>query len=260
MWPARTAILLATLAASTTGPALAQGQGHHHHHGHHHGGFGPYAPSYAYPYASPTVVGLPFMPFVLWSPLAMLPAPAPWPGPMIPAPPGGDMPFPLPTKQMPRPSRVDPAKAEKLVKLGDNLLRAGIFGRAKERYRQAARADFSSAIPRMRLAVLAMVTGRYSEAADGFREAQAADPRWLDHPRDIQALFGDPSDFDARLAKLETHLQAHPEDRDAWLLLGITRLLTGNADLAADIFLRISREPPDPTLSAFLDAARRLHR
>ncbi len=141
--------------------------------------------------------------------------------------------------------------------MGDNVFRAGNYNRAQERYQQAVRADTSDAVPRMRLAQVAMVRGKYAEAAENLREAQAADPRWLDNPRDIQALFGDPSDFAAQIAKLETHLQVHPEDRDAWMMLGINELLTGEARAAADIFLRLTGDDSDPALSAFLDASTR---
>jgi len=205
----------------------------------------------------PAFVGYPIVPvFPIgagWAPILMLSPPQFEPG--IPRPPFGDP--PVPSKVVPRPRPTDPALAARLVKMGDNLFRAGNLNRAQERYEQAVRADFSDAAPRMRLAQVAMVRARYSEAADHLREAQAADPHWLDHPRDVQTLFGDPSDFAAQVGRLETHLQAHPEDRDAWLMLGINRLLTGQSREASDIFLRISGDHPDPALSAFLDASTR---
>ena len=251
----RTSFLLATLAGLGTGGVSAQSFHHGGGHAHHHPPWG-YGPSTD---PVPIIVGIPIAPFAPmgtgWSPSMIFPSPQAFPA--IPPPPGGDPPLPV-ARPLPPPRRTDPAKAEKLVRRGDNLLHAGILGRARERYQEAARVDFSSAIPKMRIAEIAMIGGHYAEAADGMREAQAADPRWLDHPRDIQPLFGDPSDFDAQLAKLETHLQAHPEDRDAWLLLGINRLLTGKSEVAADIFLRITGDKPDPTVSAFLAAARRL--
>lgn len=248
--------LLATLACWI--PKLALGQVHFHgagHH-HHHGPLPPrppFVPVYPVPILVP-FAGMPFYPGgASWSP-AFLPPPA-GPIPAIPAPPEGDP--PVPSKQVPRAMRTDTAQAAKLVKMGDNLFRAGNLNRARERYQQASRADASAAVPRLRLAEVAMVNGKYAEAANGLREAEAAEPGWLNHARDIQPLFGDPADFAAQISKVETYLQAHPEDRDAWMILGINKLLTGKAQDAADIFLSIGDEPLDPALSAFLAASRR---
>jgi len=71
--------------------------------------------------------------------------------------------------------KADPAKASQLVTIGDRLHRAGNTRRAEERYEQAARANSRSAAPRARLAQIAVGRGRYAEAANHLREAQAAE-------------------------------------------------------------------------------------
>jgi cytochrome c-type biogenesis protein CcmH/NrfG len=88
------------------------------------------------------------------------------------------------------------------------------------------------------------------------REAQTAEPGWLDHAFDVQGLFPEPPKFAAQIARLEAHLQRHPDDRDAWLMLGAQWLLSGRVQLAADVFLRLDdpSRPADETLEAFLDA------
>jgi hypothetical protein len=48
----------------------------------------------------------------------------------------------------------------------------------------------------------------------------------------------------------------HPDDRDAWLVLGAEWYLSGRTARAADVFLRLydPKRKPDIALSAFLHA------
>ncbi len=153
-----------------------------------------------------------------------------------------------------RPRRPDAKRAEERVQVGDRLFRAGELVKATERYEQAHNADPGSATPFVRLAQIALSRGDYAEAANRFREAQTAEPGWMINAPDIQNLFGDPTDFAAIIAKLESHLQAYPEDRDAWLVLGAELYLSSRTQRAADIFLRLTDRKPDATLAAFLNA------
>jgi hypothetical protein len=147
-------------------------------------------------------------------------------------------------------------RAEERLTVGDRLFRVSEFRRAAERYRQAIVANPSDARPYVRLAQVAVARGEYREAADRLREAQAVEPGWMARARDVQNLFGDPARFARVLNAIESHLQTHPDDRDAWLVLGAELYLTGRADRAWDCFLRLTDQPPDATLAAFLDAAR----
>ncbi|WZO99130.1 tetratricopeptide repeat protein [Isosphaeraceae bacterium EP7] len=156
-----------------------------------------------------------------------------------------------------RTRRVDFARAEQFVTLGDRHFRMGSTKRASERYEQAARANPSSAEPRVRLAQLAFVRGKYSEAADRVREALTTDPGWLLTAPDIRRIYGEPGDFHKPIAALESHLQAEPGDRDGWFLLGAQLYLSGETRKAGDIFLRLTDRKADPSLAAFLDATRK---
>jgi cytochrome c-type biogenesis protein CcmH/NrfG len=164
---------------------------------------------------------------------------------------------------MPAPPAADPAKARRpdasrssqLATIGDRLFRAGNIHRAAERYAQALSADPSRAAPRVRLAQIAIIRGQYAEAANQYREALLAEPGWLLKAPDIQALYGEPAEFARQIAKLETHVQAEPNDRDAWFALGAQLFLSGKTRRAADIFLRLSDRKADAALTAFLDAA-----
>ena len=139
--------------------------------------------------------------------------------------------------------------------LGDRNFRAGNVHRAAERYTQAISADPNAAAPRVRMAQIALNRGQYAEAANQYREAMVAEPGWLIHAPDIQAIYGEPADFAKQIAKLETHLQADPHDRDAWFVLGAQWYLSGQTRRAADVFLRLTDRKADASLAAFLDAA-----
>jgi len=179
-------------------------------------------------------------------------------GPAAPAPPPGLIRRAATARPAPKIKKADLERAELFTTYGDRLFRAGNLKRAEDRYEQAARLNPRWAAPRLRLAQVALVRGRYSAAADLLREAEAAEPGWVVTAGDVQALYAEPSDFAAAVAKLEAHLHKNPEDRDAWLVLGAQWFLSRREHKAADVFLRLDdpRRKPDAALAAFLDAAR----
>jgi cytochrome c-type biogenesis protein CcmH/NrfG len=152
--------------------------------------------------------------------------------------------------------RRDPSRAIQLVTMGDRLFRVGNLKKAEERYLQATRADSGAAAPRFHLAQIALVRVEYAEAAHRIREAETAQPGWITTAPDIQAIYAEPSDFARHLARLESHLQMHPDDRDAWLVLGAELYLSGRTGRAADVFQRLNdpKRRSDVALAAFLDA------
>jgi len=141
------------------------------------------------------------------------------------------------------------------VTIGDRLFRAGNLHRAAERYEQAMAADPKAAAPRVRLAQVALVRGQFSEAADRYREALTVEPGWLINAPDVQSIYSEPSDFAKQIAKLESHLHARPNDRDAWFVLGAQWYLSGQSRKASDVFMRLTDRQGDATLAAFLDAS-----
>jgi hypothetical protein len=153
-------------------------------------------------------------------------------------------------------AKQDKSKAAQYLTFGDRHFRTKNLKRAEERYLQAARADVNSAAALLRLAQVAIVREEYGEAAQRLREAETAEPGWIIVAPDVQSLYGEPQEFVEKLSRLESHLQKHPEDRDAWLVLGAQLYLSGRTNKAADVFLRLSdpRRRPDIALAAFLDA------
>lgn len=179
-------------------------------------------------------------------------------GPRVAAPPPGLI-RPVSTpKRVIRVTRAETERAETLVTFGERLFRTGNFKRAEERLEQAIRLNPYVAAPRVRLMQMAIVREQYPLAASLLREAETAEPGWITTARDVQSLYTDPADFARHLAKLETYLHQHPEDRDAWLVLGAQLFLSRRESKAADVFLRLDepRRKPDIALAAFLDAAR----
>ncbi len=223
-------------------------------------GFGPWLPYYA--------VGMPggiftyVPPMLPMAPGGFVPMMPPQPlvdrAPIAPPPPAGMM---IPANQN-RPANKgtqkakDAGRAAQLVVMGDRLFRGNNTKKAEERYAQATRLDPSSAAPLVGLAQIALVREQYGEAARRLREAETAQPGWIAVAHDIQSVYGEPGDFARHLARLESHLQAHPDDRDAWLVLGAEWYLSGRTARAADVFLRLNdpKRRPDIALSAFLRA------
>ena len=151
----------------------------------------------------------------------------------------------------------DPARARQQMVVGDRLFRGGNLKKAEERYQQAARAAPNLAEPYVRLAQIALVRGNYTAAASRLRDAETAQPGWIETATDIQSIYGEPAEFARQIARLESHVQIHPNDRDAWLVLGAQWFLSGRTDRAADVFLRLNdpNRKADVALTAFLDAS-----
>jgi hypothetical protein len=180
-------------------------------------------------------------------------------GPLLPPPPRDNMggqPVRAPVRPV-KAGNADPARSAQLMTFGDRLFRAGNLKKAEERYQQALKAGSHLAAPYVRLAQLSLVRGNYAEAAERFREAESAQPGWLVTAPDIQPLYGEPTEFARQISRIESHVQAHPQDRNAWLVLGAEWFLSGRTAKAADVFQRLDdpNRRADVALSAFLDAS-----
>ncbi len=156
------------------------------------------------------------------------------------------------------PRRSNPSRAKEFVEVGDRSFRSGNIHRAEERYHLAAKADATSPIPRVHLAQVSLVRGDYAAAADQLRAAVAVahGSGWLINAPDVQAMFAEPADYARHIAKLESHLQAHPADRDAWFVLGAEHYFSGRTQASNDAFARLTDRKPDEALAAFLDVAK----
>jgi hypothetical protein len=155
--------------------------------------------------------------------------------------------------ELPKPAET--ARARQMATYGDRLFRSGNLHRAGERYEQALRADSSSTSALVGLAQVAIARGQFTEAGQRFRQTLEVQPNWLVNAPDVQALYGEPADFAKSIARIESHLQANPNDREAWFVLGVQWYLSGRTGKAADVFMRLSDRKADPALAAFLEAS-----
>ena len=192
----------------------------------------------------------------LFSPFGPMPPPMPVRGPLLQPPPQGMLQGAGGAAKAAAPG--DPKRAAQLLTIGDRLFRAGNLKKAEERYIQSRNLSKNEAAPHFRLALVAVTRGNYTDAADRLRDAETAEPGWVLTAPDIQAIYGEPTEFNQQVARLESFVQAHPDDRDAWLVLGAEWFLSGRTSRAADVFLRLDdpNRKPDIALAAFLIAVR----
>lgn len=192
-----------------------------------------------------------------YAPYGWMPPPMPVRGPAVVAPPLNVFDQPGRGGNPPAVAPGDAGRANQQMTLGDRLFRAGNLKKAEERYLQASRAARDMAEPFVRLAQIAIVRGNYTAAANRLRDAETAKPGWIETASDIQSIYGEPAEFNRQIARLESHVQIHPDDRDAWLVLGAQWFLSGRTDRAADVFLRLNdpNRKADIALNAFLDAS-----
>ncbi len=203
-------------------------------------------------------------PLIVVAPGGGFPVPAPYPVAPLPTGfgQGGGLQLPLPPRELddapivarPQVRRVSLTRVEELVTMGERLFRAKNYKKSEERFEQAADANPNSARPHVLLAQIALTRGDYKRAAGHFRDAHTAEPNWLVGATDIMALYTEPADFHKRIEVLESHVRVNPADRDAWLVLGAEKFLTGKVRESSDIFRRLNDRRADPTLAGFLDA------
>ena len=189
---------------------------------------------------------------------AMMPPFMPRRGPLLAPPPPGML-GPDPRANV-RPANVrhgDPVRAAQLITVGDRLFRAGNLKKAEERYQQAMRTAPDLAAPPRPPRPGRPGSGqlhRGRQPAPRCRDRRAGlDRHRPRHPVDLRRAGRVQP---ARSPASNPIVQIHPDDRDAWLVLGAEWFLSGRTAKAADVFLRLNdpNRKPDVALAAFLDA------
>lgn len=261
------------------------GPGGFHHGGYGRGGFGPggfgggfggvffgggWSPFFfPAPFMPAAVVGGPFMGGPGFAPMGPQPMfmGSPFASPILPLPPapqfqrgflpGRDFWWGRPAAPPAKPTVTASAKAFSADYLarGDRFFRAKDYRRARDRFARSARFDPNSADPLVHEAQIDILQGHYEDAAERIRQALSNDGNWVFNAPDIRAMYLEPGDFDKRIADLEAHVQANPEDRDAWFALGFEKYLSGKSRQASDIFMRLTDRRGDATLFLMLQAS-----
>ena len=164
------------------------------------------------------------------------------PGP-APRPPQGDLARPAPPDANPK------AEGESQLKLGRTAFAAREYGRAAQRFRDAARHLADNALPQFLLAQAFFASGRFAEAADAVEAGVRLRPEWPGvrfPPRD---LYGpNAADFDNHLRRLRDSVDLFPDDPVLLFLHGYELWLDGRQEEARPLFRRARPGTADPAV------------
>ena len=157
--------------------------------------------------------------------------------------PVGDLPRPAPAALDPR------VESERQIKLGREAYAAREFGKATQRFRDAARGAPGESLPYFLLGQSLFSAGRYPEAVEAIRVGVVLRPDWPAvrfPPRD---LYGpNPADFNDHLRRLREALLLLPDDPALLFLTGYELWIDGRQDEARPLFERAKQGVPDPAV------------
>ncbi|MBI3818514.1 MAG: tetratricopeptide repeat protein [Planctomycetes bacterium] len=128
--------------------------------------------------------------------------------------------------------------ADRYAGLGDIYFRLGHYERAVESYRRALSYDSSDANLHFILSDGLFSVGNYSEAAAEITRAIKIDAGLVESNANKNDFYGVAADFDIHIQSLERWLNDHPDDADAWLVLGYNRYFKKDYSLARVAFDR----------------------
>ena len=190
------------------------------------------------------------------------PAPAPAPKPLpAPVPPKPEAP-PPPPKPMPMPPQpADPEKDpldenSRLITLGKQAFTAREYGKAAQRFRQAARVAPELSRTYFLLAQAYVALGKYLDAQESILEGLARRPDWPREPFRPIELYGDhPAEYSEHLRRLREVVEHNERDAVLLFLYGYQLWFDGQRDEARGLFLRALPGLADPeVIQGFLKA------
>jgi len=101
--------------------------------------------------------------------------------------------------------------------------------------------------------------GDYQPAAAAVRRGLASVPDIVDAPLDIVRQYGEPKDFEMHMQALQLYVASHPDDQNAWFLMGYVLYSSGHPEKAASAFAKAAKLDPSDTYAAVLhDAVKRV--
>ncbi len=173
---------------------------------------------------------------------ARVPPPVPKPRPDDPRPP--ELPRP------PRPEATPNAEAKRLLELGKGAFAAGEYGRAAERFRQAAAADPAEPLARFLLAEADFALGRYDDAADALHVGLRLRPEWPAVAFRPAELYGaNVADRLEHLRRLDEARVRHPGDPVLLFLSAYQMWFDGRREEARPLFRKAAAVAPDPSFA-----------
>ncbi len=145
---------------------------------------------------------------------------------------------------------------ENLFRRGMDQFRAGNYGQAARNFLAAADKNHEDAASRLHAAQSLLAVGQYADALRYMRRAFELHPHLMDMPLNFSGDYTIKSDYDDHLAALEAHVAAHPEDRDALLLLGCAQFFGNSPQKSGATMSRIKPlAKRDPLAQKLLAAA-----
>jgi hypothetical protein len=182
-------------------------------------------------------------------PMPDQPKPEPPPEPLPPPPP---KPPPRPPNQppeLPHPPmpETDPqAEYARLIDLGRAAFAAGEYGRAAQRFRQAADVDPREPFAHFLLAQALFALGKYADAADAIHAGLDRQPAWPTSRFRPMELYGaNVADYAAHLRRLEDTLRRRPDDPILLFLYAYQLWFDGRREEARPFFQRAREKAAD---------------
>jgi hypothetical protein len=143
----------------------------------------------------------------------------------------------------------EPREDEKtrLLRLGREAMARGEYGRAAERFRQAAGAVPGEALPQFLLGQALLALGKYREAVDALYGGLALDPSWPAATFRPRELYGPNAvEYSEHLRRLDETLTRHPDDPVLLVLNGYALWFDGRKDEARALFRRALPRAANP--------------
>jgi hypothetical protein len=160
---------------------------------------------------------------------------------------------PAPVPEPPRPPRpaADPkVESARQRQLGLDAFAAAEYGRAAQRFRQAAHVNPNDATAYFLLAQAEVALGKYDAAVEAIQAGMRLDPDWPSAPFRPVTLFGDNvTDLPEHLFALQDALARHPDDPALLFLTAYQLWFDGRRDEARPLFERAAAVAPDRSFS-----------
>jgi tetratricopeptide (TPR) repeat protein len=127
-------------------------------------------------------------------------------------------------------------REQELLKNGMTSFESGDYEKAARLFLQAAMANPDNIDALLAYAVARFATGDYAVSAIAIRRGVSKFPGVVNAAFDVRDRYGRPDDFEPQMVQLERFVQVHPDDIDAWLVLGFIRHFSDQRELSARTF------------------------
>jgi Flp pilus assembly protein TadD len=138
---------------------------------------------------------------------------------------------------------------------GLDMFRAGSYGHAARAFIAAADKNHEDAASRIHAAQCLMAVGMYEDAVAHIRRAFELQPLLMQLPMNLASDYGNKDDYADHVAALTAHVEAHPKDDQAAVLLAYELFFSDRPQDSSDAMRRIKHLAPHDPLAARLLAA-----